>query len=111
MYAIFSSHDFYSMFSEKKNKILFSLLNQNGGFLYDMVPDTKTADQERNKSYRFKTSKTKTLPKNFHGPTDIVVAGDITAMISFANRTATVIQDLSIAKTQRALFQSLWKKA
>lgn len=108
IWAVFSVDNFLTVFSKKDNEHFFRILIRNGGILYDMAEDTKKAREFVKAKYRFGIAETKFLPKDMQFTTDILVFDNKVALISFENLTETIIEDESIAKTQKQLLQFIW---
>ncbi len=111
VYALVSIDDFYGFFTEQENAEFFQLLKQNGGDLYDILLHSEQAQRVKQQSFRKNISRTKVLPPSFTSPVDILVSNERVAMVSFKTQIAVVIEDESIARTQKMLLQSLWKQA
>ena len=107
-WAVFSPENFLKVFSHKDNEHFFRVLVRNGGIIYDMFEDTKKAREFARAKYRFGISEVRFLPPQIKFATDIWVHEDKLTAISFENLTAMVIEDASIAKTQKQLLQFIW---
>lgn len=110
IWAIFSPENFLKVFSPQENQHFFRILIRRGGILYDMFEDTKKAREFARVNYRTGVSQVKFLPKNFHFATDIWVHDDKMVMVSFENLSCVVVEDESIARTQKLILQFLWNQ-
>lgn len=108
IWAVFSVDKFLSVFTEKESQHFFRILIRHGGIIYDLLENTQKAREFARAKHRFAVSEVKFLPKDIKFATDILVYGDKTALISFTNLTATVIEDESIANIQKQLLQFVW---
>jgi len=109
IWAVFSVDKFLNVFTEKDSEHFFRILIRHGGIIYDLLEDTKKAREFAQAKHRFAVSEVKFLPKDIKFATDILVYDNKVVMVSFTNLTATVIEDKSIAKTQKQLLQLIWK--
>lgn len=108
IWAVFSPEKFLKVFNYKDNEHFFRVLVRHGGILYDMFEDTEKAREFSQAKYRFGISEVKFLPPQIKFATDIWVHEDKLTAISFDNLTAVVIEDESIAKTQKQLLKFIW---
>ncbi len=108
IWAVFSPEKFLKVFSHKDNEHFFRVLVRHGGIIYDMFEDTEKAREFSQAKYRFGISEVKFLPPQIKFATDIWVHEDKLTAISFENLTAVVIEDESIAKTQKQLLKFIW---
>lgn len=108
IWAMFSIDRFLDVFSDEDNKHFFRILAREGGIIYDLLENTKKAQEFSRTKYRFAISETKLLPKKMKLSTDILVAGNKVAIISFKNVSGVIIEDKDIAKMQKASLQFIW---
>ena len=110
IWAVFSPENFLKVFNHQENQHFFRILVRHGGILYDMFEDTKKAREFARATYRTGVSQVKFLPKDFHFATDLWVHDDKVAMVSFENLSCVVVEDKSIAQTQKLILQFLWNQ-
>lgn len=110
VYGLASFEKIYSVFTTEEIGQLFNLLQQNGGKIYDLLEVSSEAKQSIRAQYRKKVSKVKLLPVDFKVSVDVLVQGDLVALISFPSLVGVLIENKEIADTQRQLLQFLWKK-
>lgn len=108
IWAVFSVDKFLNVFTEKESEHFFRILIRHGGIIYDLLEDTKKAREFAQAKHKFAVSEVKFLPKDMKFSTDILTYDNKVVMVSFTNLTATVIEDESIAKTQKQLLQFIW---
>jgi len=108
IWAVFSVDKFLNVFTEEESQHLFRILIRHGGIIYDLLEDTKKAREFARAKHRFAVSEVKFLPKDMKFSTDILTYENKVVLVSFTNLTATVIEDESIAQTQKQLLQFIW---
>ncbi|MBN1326289.1 hypothetical protein JW977_04940 [Candidatus Falkowbacteria bacterium] len=108
IYSIFSPDSFFNLFTAKENHALLMLLFNNGGTLRSLVEKTTAPRPELKKAEYKKFIQSKNLPKNFKFETDLLVAGDLTALISFSALIGVVIEDSAIANLQKNFIKFMW---
>jgi sugar-specific transcriptional regulator TrmB len=109
VYGAFSADKFYEVFDEEFNAHIFDLMRENGGQIYDLVEKTKFSESYIKKKQYKKDHKAKLLPDDFKMATDMLVAEDKVALISFDNLSGVVIEDADIAETHRQFLKFMWK--
>src|SRR3989338_2696313 len=105
IYAVYSPEKFFQVFTEEEQDVFFMILEQSGGRIYDMVEQSPSAKQYIKHSHPMGVKRVKLLPEDFRLSTDILIAGDTVALISFTNLTAVVIENPDIAHTQKELLK------
>lgn len=108
IYSIFSPDSFFNLFSEKENHALLMILYNKGGMLRSLVEKTKEPRPELKKAEYKKFIQSKELPENFKFETDLLVVGDLTALISFSTLIGVVIEDSAIANLQKNFIKFMW---
>lgn len=108
IWAVFSPEKFFKIFNLKDNRHFFNILIRHGGIIYDIFEDTKKARQLARLRYRTGVSEVKFFPKEMKFATDILVYDDKLALISFDNLLGTVVEDISLAQTQKLLLKFIW---
>jgi len=111
VHSIFSPDNFFKLFSQRENHKLLMTLADKGGILNSLVEKT---DQPRNELYRKEYRQfinSRELPDGFHFETDLLVAGDVVALISFNNLIGIIIEDSAIAGLQANFIKTIWKGA
>lgn len=108
IWAMFSVDNFLKVFREADSRHCFRLLIRHGGFIYDLLEDTKKAREFSRIKYRFGVSEVKFLPPKIKLATDLLVYEDKVALISFENLTTTIIEDPSISQMQKMMLQFIW---
>jgi HTH-type transcriptional regulator, sugar sensing transcriptional regulator len=109
IYSVFSAENFFKLFTYKENHEILMKLQSNGGMLYNLMEKSEeTTRRLRIKEYD-SFVKTKILPERIKFKTDLLVAGDALALISFKNLVGIVIEDQAIADMQRSMIKLLWK--
>ncbi|MEK7071940.1 MAG: hypothetical protein AAB969_00035, partial [Patescibacteria group bacterium] len=109
VYSIFSPDNFFKLFSLTENHKLMMTLYNNGGGLHSLVEKTETPREELKKDEYKKFIKSKNLPNGFHFETDLLVAGNKVALISFKNLIGIIIEDDAIADLQKNFINTIWK--
>jgi len=109
VYGVFSGDDILSIVSEEKCMESLEKIRRKGGYLYNMVQDSDTAQRYKNHPSFQGISKNKILPKSFQVPADLMVSGKLTSIVSYQNKTGVLIDDESIALLMRQLLRNLWK--
>lgn len=111
VYSVFSPESFFNIFSFEENDKFLMGLHRNGGKLYNLVEKSDRAiERLKIKKYN-EFVKSKLLPKDFKYQTDLLIRGDLVALISFVNLVGVVIEDKAISDLQRSLFDFVWGKA
>jgi sugar-specific transcriptional regulator TrmB len=111
VYNIFSPENFFNLFSPIENHQLMMALYNNGGLMRSLIEEsTQPIEELKNKEYH-KFTRTKKLPAGFKFETDLLVSGEITALISFKNLIGVIIEDKAIAELQKNLINNLWKQS
>ncbi|MFA6422467.1 MAG: helix-turn-helix domain-containing protein [Candidatus Buchananbacteria bacterium] len=110
VYNIFSPDSFFKLFSQIENHHLMMSLYNNGGVMKSLIEESSEPIAElKNKEYS-KFTRTKKLPPGFKFETDLLVSGEVTAMISFKNLIGVIIEDRAISELQKNLIKNLWKQ-
>lgn len=109
IYSIFSPDSFFNLFSEKENYALLMILYNKGGMLRSLVEKTKEPRPELKRAEYKKFIQSKELPENFKFETDLLVVGEITALISFTNLIGVIIEDSAIASLQQNFMKQMWQ--
>lgn len=110
IWAMFSPKRFLEVFSEEDNEHFFRVLIRNGGFVYDLLEDSKEAQKLIDDKYRKGVSEIKYLSKNFDFATDTIIYDDKVALISFITTSAVIIEDGQIADSQRQMLKFIWAR-
>jgi sugar-specific transcriptional regulator TrmB len=110
IYSAFSPSSFYKVFTDKDNARFFEILKRNGGRIYDLLEKSEESERFAGKDYRKGMGRIKFLPDDFNLSTDILVARDKIAMISFQNLTGVLIENREIAETQNGFLKFMWKR-
>lgn len=110
VYSIFSPENFFNIFSFEENDKFLMKLHKNGGKLYNLVEKSEQAIERLKVKKYNEFVKNKLLPKDFKYQTDLLIRGDLAALISFTNLVGVVIEDKAIADLQRSLFDFVWRK-
>jgi len=109
VYSIFSPDNFFQLFSSAENHKLMMTLYNNGGQMHSLIEKSDHPYPEL-KHVEYKNFiKSKNLPEGFHFDTDLLVAGNKVAMISFKNLIGLIIEDDSIANLQKNFIKTIWK--
>lgn len=109
IYAVFSPEKFFKIFTKGEDKKLGEILKTAGGRIHNLLELSEKAKEFVKYDYYKSIKRSKFLPENIKFSTDILIAGDKVAMISFQNLTAIIIQNEEIADTLRALLKFIWK--
>lgn len=108
IHAVFSPRQFLLAFSVQEDAKLFTLLKSNGGRIHDLLEDNPEARRYSRYPFRKGLSQTKFLPPGYDCPIDLLVAGDVVALVSFRTITATVIVNPDIAEGMRSILKVIW---
>lgn len=108
IYSIFSPDSFFNFFTAKENQALLKQLCNKGGMLRSLVEKTKEPRPELKLPEYKKFIQSKQLPENFKFETDLLVVGDLTALISFSALIGVIIEDSAIANLQKNLIKFMW---
>jgi DNA-binding MarR family transcriptional regulator len=113
VWSVFSLDDFSSVFSEDENIYLWNLLRSSGGQLYCLIKDTPAGREyvQNRRVYTKGMSQMKVLPSSFNAGTDILIAGDRVALLSFKSLVGIIIEDQAIADSQAELVKYIWQNA
>lgn len=109
IYSIFSPENFFKFFDYKENHILIMTLRDNGGMLYNLMEKSGEASKRLRIRDYSDFVKTKILPEKIRFKTDLLVAGDTIALISFENLIGVVIVDRAIAEMQEKMIKLIWQ--
>ena len=110
IWSVFSPQNYCKVFSIEDNKHLLRILDRQGGIIYDLAEDSPTARKFFNQPHRRGLSQDRILPKEFSISTDILVYGHNVALVSLETLVGVVIEDKSIAATQKMFIENLWEK-
>ncbi len=110
IWSVFSPKKYCEVFTLEDNKHLLRILDRQGGIIYDLAEDSPATRKLFNQSHRRGLSKDRILPKEFSISTDILVYGHCVALVSLETLVGVVIEDKSIAATQKMFIQNLWEK-
>lgn len=111
IWTIFSPEKYHKIFSWEENKHIYRILDRSGGIIYDLCEDTSFTRKFIKETYRNGISYTRLLPKHIKIATDILVYGNSVAMISLGTVVGVVIEDKSIAETQKIFIKHLWEES
>jgi len=109
IWAMFSPDNFLKVFTKKYSDHLFRLLIRQGGIIYDIFEDTPKARGFAKNKIRTGISQIRFLPKQKKIKTDLLVSNDKTALISFNNLSAVIIEDKDISQAQKTMLQLIWQ--
>lgn len=109
VYSIFSPQSFFNLFTFEENNAILILLEKRGVRLYNLVEKSdKAIERLKIKEYNH-FIKSKLLPDNLKFSTDVLVADNRIALISFDSLTAIIIEDKAIANMQRNFIEFIWE--
>jgi sugar-specific transcriptional regulator TrmB len=109
IYAVFSPEKFFEVFTKEEDKRFSEILKTAGGRIHNLLELSEKAKEFVKYDYYKGIERSKFLPEDIKFSTDILIAGDKVAMISFQNLTAVIIQNEEIADTLRVLLKFIWK--
>lgn len=109
IHGLASFEKIYNVFTEEEIEQLFALLRQNGGMVYDLLEISDEAKRSSRAAYRKGVSKVKFLLPDFKISVDMLVRGDLVALVSLPSLVGVLIENKEIADMQRQLLQFLWK--
>ncbi len=111
IWSIFSADKFLKMFSREEARHIFRVLDRAGGIIYDLAEDTPFARKFLAEPYRTGLSQKRFLKKAMKISTDILVYGHTVALVSLDTLVGVVIEDKSIAETQKMFIKHLWEES
>jgi len=111
VWSVFSPEKYRKIFSWEESKHIYRILDRHGGVIYDLCEDTPFTHKFIKETYRKGLSYTRLLPKSMKISTDILVYGNSVAMISLGTVVGVVIEDKSIAESQKLFIKHLWEEA
>jgi sugar-specific transcriptional regulator TrmB len=97
------------VFNQQEIKQLFKTARECETKFKDLLEPSAQAKKYAKAEYRQKIGPIKFLPKDFKLSTDTLIYGSKTAMISFNDLVAVVIENQPIAQTQKMFLESLRK--
>lgn len=110
MYAIFNYDEFDTIFTEQENEQFVNNLKTAGGIAYVLLTATPKSKQiVPRQKFRQGVTKIKYLPLDYKYSLDMLAVGNKTALISFKSLVGIIIEDQSIADSQKELIKYLWK--
>ena len=109
-YAFFNP-DFVKKVMPEYHYKIPETLKKNNGKAKELLVDCKEAYVYRDR-FNSKNHQVKVLPKGIVFASDTIICEDRVYMISYGEKevSATEIQNLSLAKTQREIFKQLWNQ-
>ena len=110
IWSIFSPEKYTNVFTRDDNRHLLRLLDRAGGLIYSLAEDSPKTRKFFAEPYRKGIVRARVLPKEYKIATDILVSDSTTLMVSLETLVGVVIEDKSIAATQRMFIQSLWQQ-
>ncbi len=108
IWSIFSPEKYRKVFPLEDNKHIFRILDRAGGEIYDLSEDTPFARKFLAEPYSTGLAHKRFLPKNIKVSTDILVYNRSVALISLDTLVGVVIEDKSMAETQKMFIKHLW---
>lgn len=107
VYSIFSPDNFFNLFSADENHSLLMQLFNQGGMMRSFVEKTQDPRPELKRKEYAKFIHSKELPPDFKFETDMLVVGNMTALISFKTLIGIIIEDEAIAKLQTNFIKNI----
>lgn len=110
VYAIFTPRYFFNMFSYDENAEMLAAFSKRDVTLFNLVESSHKAYERLEKKELDSFAKSKVLPEDMRFSSDMLVAHDKLALISFENHLAVVIEEESMAQMQQTFLKFIWDR-
>ena len=111
IWSVFSPAKYLKVFTIEESKHNHRILDRAGGIIYDLCEDSSAARKFTQEPFRKGLTEYRILPKSIKIATDILVYNNSVALVSLDTLVGVLIEDKSIADTQRMFIKHLWEEA
>jgi|GEM_PF-1162598 sugar-specific transcriptional regulator TrmB len=111
IWSVFSPDSFHAVFTKEELAHYIRLLDRAGGVIHDVFENTKGAYAFATEPKYVAVSEARVLPKGKKVRSDVLIAGNKVAFVSFNTLIGVLIEDESIALTLRLVVRSLFENS